>query len=500
MPDLLTSVFAPLLVALLGSFAIEAAASPVAVGRRPRDLAVRLAAYALVMAFWFTFSWRPWLAATSCLLTVAGFEAVSALKRKVIGEPLAFSDFALLKQVPRYPELYYVPPVSDPRVALPALGGIGLVILWYVLEPAQLPRATGAALAALLLWPLALAGLLALARSPWGRSRLARLFPRPALAADVARYGHPATLLGYALRRDAERAAGPAPRMPPAAPAAGPEVIVVVQLESFLDPERLGGPALPLMRRIREQAESYGRLRVPAHGAYTMRTEHAVLTGLRPEELGFGVFDPYLSGGGSEPESLARLARAAGYETVFVHPFDADFFERRRIFAQLGFDRIVDRDAFAQADRVGPYIGDAAVAARLLAEVRGRTRPLFLFCVTMENHGPWPPGRLPGFADPLAQWLHHAANSGRAAETLIDGLAGVPALLCLYGDHAPSLPNCRPGFGDTCTDYALFRFDGGGGSPTRRDLTADGLGRLLRGHVTGAGAGKRDESLALSRS
>ena len=86
---------------------------------------------------------------------------------------------------------------------------------------------------------------------------------------------------------------GPGPREP--------EVLVVIQLESFLDPERLGGPPLPLMDLVRSRAAQYGRLRVPAHGAYTMRSEHAVLTGRTAAELGFGVFDPYLAAGGDEP-------------------------------------------------------------------------------------------------------------------------------------------------------------------------------------------------------
>ena len=54
----------------------------------------------------------------------------------------------------------------------------------------------------------------------------------------------------------------------------------------------------------------------------------------------------------------------------------------------------------------------------------------------------------------------------------------------MFGDHAPSLPTCRPGFGDTATDYALFRFgDGAGGPPRRIDRTADALGRRLRATV-----------------
>ncbi|MEH3119553.1 MAG: LTA synthase family protein [Methylorubrum populi] len=474
----------PLAVALAGSFAIEAAASPRRPSLRPGDLAIRALGYALITLFWFQFSWRPWLAACSCLLTLAILSVVDRLKRTVIGEPMVFSDFALLAQVPRHPELYYTLPLTDPRMGGPLLLGVAGVVAWYRLEPAALPEGTAASLLAMLGLPAALASLALAALTPPGRAWLRRRLPRPDLDRDVARFGLVASLMGYALRRRGEARTPPAFGALPAEAGAAPEdeVVVVVQLESFLDPARLGGPDLPLMARIRAQAAQYGRLAVPAHGAYTMRTEHAVLTGCEPEALGFGRFDPYLARKGEEPTSLARLARAAGFETVFVHPFHRDFFDRARVFRRLGFERLVMEEDFADAPRVGPYIGDVAVAERILAEAapeRGRT---FVFSVTMENHGPWKAGRLAGLDAPLAQYLHHVAHTGQAVERLIDGLAGRRATLCVFGDHAPSLPGLRPTeTGPLATDYALFRFGRGDVPPPARiDLAAAGLGRVLR--------------------
>ncbi|TXM81898.1 LTA synthase family protein, partial [Methylobacterium sp. WL116] len=118
--------------------------------RRPGDLAIRLGAYGLILLFWLVFSWRPWLAASSCVLTVAILHLVSHLKRAVIGEPLVFSDFALLPQVPRHPQLYYVPPVTSPRIAVPLLLGLANIALWYRIEPSLLPASAGGALAAVL--------------------------------------------------------------------------------------------------------------------------------------------------------------------------------------------------------------------------------------------------------------------------------------------------------------------------------------------------------------
>ncbi|SFH13409.1 LTA synthase family protein [Methylobacterium gossipiicola] len=480
-------------VALAVSLAIEAfdgrGVRPVS--RRPGDLAVRLGAYALLCAFWFAFSWRPWLAAFSCILTVAILTVVSRLKRGVIGEPLVFSDFALLRQVPRHPELYYTRPLNDPRMAGPILASLAAVALWYAVEPSALPHEPSVAVLAVIALPLALWTLARLAPDGALGLWLTARFPAPDLERDVTRYGLPATILAYAVRwrmertpRDLTTADSEERDQGVSADDTENRVVVVVQLESFIDPVRLGGPALPVMEIVRTRARQYGRLRVPAHGAYTMRTEHAVLTGRPPESLGFGVFDPYLAGGGAEPTSLARLARRAGFETLFIHPFHRDFFDRAAVMGRLGFGRLVMEENFVGAPRIGPYIGDVALAERVLAEIRARTGPLLVFCVTMENHGPWKPGRLAGLDDPRAQYLHHVAHTGEAVERLIAGLEGLPATLCVFGDHAPSLAACRPGFGGTATDYAVLHFGGDDAAPIRRDLTADALGRQLRAEVS----------------
>ncbi|QGY04065.1 LTA synthase family protein [Methylobacterium mesophilicum SR1.6/6] len=451
----------------------------------PRDLALRLLGYLLILLFWFEFSWRPWLAGLTCVITVAALIVVSRAKRSVIGEPLLFSDFALLPQVPRHPQLYYIPPLWDPRISVPTLLTLGATILWYRTEPSVLPAAPLARVAALLGLPLGLGLVVWAAPRPPLARLVARWFPAPDLEADVARAGLPASLLGYTARALAR--SEPVPEPPALPPGRGDDVVVVIQLESFIDPERLGGAPLPAMEVFRTRSAQYGRLRVPAHGAYTMRSEHAVLTGRPPDTLGFGRYDPYTSRSGDEPTSLARLARGRGYETLFLHPFHRDFFRRAQVMEAFGFSDLVMGEAFGGVPRVGPYVGDVALGERLLTEVGARRRPLFLFCVTMENHGPWKPGRLPGLDDPQAQYLHHVANTGRMVENLVAGLdalareRGEAITLCVFGDHAPSLPACKPGFGDRTTDYALFRFGRPPTAPRRVDIAADALGRTLRG-------------------
>ncbi len=492
----------PLVLAILSCFALELATreSGVRRARAPGILLGRAALYALLFAFWFQFSWRPWLAGVSTALTLVALAVVNHLKKGVIGEPLVFSDFALLRQVPRHPELYYTRPLGDPRVFGPLLAAVAVVALWYALELTLLPASGLGAVAAVVMLSLALLGLL---RAVDGTGPLARgiaaLAPRPDLRRDVGRWGLLATLVLYTLawRRECRavvrRPNPPAVPRKPVAPGAGPvPVIVVAQLESFLDPTRLGDPTLPLLERARAQAWQYGRLRVPAHGAYTMRSEHAVLTGLDEDDLGFGRFDPYLSLKGRLADTLPRSAAAAGFESVFVHPFAPRFFDRAGVVRAMGFDRLVMEDAFAGAPRHGRYVADRAVAERILAEADAARTPLLVFTVTMENHGPWRPGRLPGLDEPLRQYMAHVRNAGAAMEAILDGLAGRPGFLCLFGDHAPSLAVCPPGFGEGMTDYAIVPFDPRLAlAPREIALDAAELGRVLRrlvGHVAGHGA------------
>lgn len=129
------------------------------------------------------------------------------------------------------------------------------------------------------------------------------------------------------------------------------------------------------------------------------------------------------------------------------------------------------------------------MARRASAILRDDGRGLFLFVVTMENHGPWladdPRRALPDLApglpdlpgrDELRCFLnglkHTDAMLGAICDTLGDGRGG---LVAAYGDHLPSLsPSFRAlGFDGSATDYVVWSPRGGAGA--RRDLAAHEL-------------------------
>ena len=467
-------------------------AGPLSVAALP----ARLAAFAVLYIFWLGVWGRPLLAGFASLVTVAILTAISIRKRQLVAEPLAFSDFGLIEMILRHPDLYYTEFLLKPAFLLGAAAFLAALGAWLWFEPAY---AVLPPVASLLVVVLVLAGIALL----WQAARrgalahlLARHIEHPDPEGHLRSWGLLLTLVVYGLRWRGQAftpyaipAAGSEPHIPPV----DPDLVIVIQFESFLDPVRLGlsGETLPGLARARDLALLHGPLRVPACGAFTMRTEHAVLTGLSDSDLGFRAFDPYLSRRGPVPSSLAHRLRERGFATIFMLPFRAGFFGRDVVVPRLGFERLLFEEDFGKAERFGPYVSDRALMEAILSEAKRQSGPALITAITMENHGPWTAGRLPGEPDPRRQYLQHLRNADEAIGLLLDGLSARPGrtLLCIFGDHPPILPGLVPSR-DAETDYAVLVFEGGrahGGGNTV-PLSADSLGRTLMRLAESSGA------------
>ena len=182
-------------------------------------------------------------------------------------------------------------------------------------------------------------------------------------------------------------------------------------------------------------------------------------------------FNPYRRFARSGVATIASALKARGYRTLCIHPYPASFFARDRVFPELGFDEFVDLGYFAAAERQGPYVADAEVTRRIVAALGPR---MFVFAITMENHGPY---HLEG-DDELAVYLGHLRNADRMIAEVCGAMR--EGVFCLYGDHVPGLPRA---YDDPRTDYLIW--SNKGMTPRRVDREAHRLGaRLLE--VAGA--------------
>jgi hypothetical protein len=466
--------------------------------RRPAALLLDALWPALGFALALAASARPVLAGLVILSLAAGLMLADLTKRAALREPVVFSDLDEFVQLFRHPQLYL--PFAGPALVIGgALAAFGALALLLALEPPAWPWSPWPIVVLLVLVVLAVAAIL---RAPL-LGIIVRALKRFPLEGDPT---HDARALGllamqftYGMIARAERPARRGAAAPPAAPTPGGDAgqpIVLIQGESFFDARRLhaGVPRdlLPGYDSCRASALRCGRLSVPGWGANTMRTEFAALSGLSQAELGFDRFNPYYAFARRQPvASLAWTLRAQGYRTVCLHPFDRRFFRRDIVMTNLGFDEFLGLETFADAPRVGRYVGDEAVGRRILELIDAAGPKLFVFAITMENHGPWDGARtaIPAAAATAdlgadAAALHQYLDGLRSTDRMIELLATrfraqAPGLLGFYGDHLPSLPRIfdRTGYDDARTDYFIWHPAGGRGEPA--DLAAHELGRAL---------------------
>ena len=404
---------------------------------------------------------------------------VNAAKVKALAEPMVFSDFALFKQVFDHPRLYL--PFLNLKVVIP-LGILGIVAfaLDVFLEPtiSALANAYSANLS-LVLIQLFAAGVIYF----FYRQVKPSLEPNQ----DIIQYGFLSNLLfvflhakhrlkqsDYVQNLNASSViTNNYIEVDKALP-----TIVVVQSESFFDARRLSSSIKQVVLKhfdsIKQQAVYSGKLMVDAWGANTMRSEFAFLTGIPPEQLHEHQYNPYQLLPIAELISIVSFLKQAGYYCIAIHPHPAAFFRRDRVFKQFGFDEFIDIKDFAAAEKFGPYISDKSVTDKIIEVLSCKVdKPLFVFAITMENHGPL---HLENYSlDEVSQYLAEPTIKNihdlivylrhlRNADAMIDALTTAllkqnnQSVLCWYGDHVPSMPNVynELAYQDASSDYFIW--------------------------------------------
>lgn len=462
-------------------------------------LAIDVLPLLLGVALFGTLSARPLLGALVTAALAVGLGVADRVKRSVLHEPVVFADRAELLEVVRHPE-FYIPFAGTAMMAAgtAALLAVVAIMAWEV--PPLWSWSPWPPVFALL---ACAACLLLPGCSPvlaWLHRRYDTLSPTRDPAQDAARWGLCASLIIHATLARAERP-GLRRALPPLpAPAAiRPGAVVMVQLESFFDPRRVhpAVPAdvLPGYDACRAGAVAWGPLAVPSWGANTVRTEFSALAGVDVRALGLDRFNPYERFACHPVETLARRMRALGRQTVCLHPFDLSFYNRRRVLPALGFDRLIGPEAFPGTSG---FVDDDALARYAAQLIEAEGPDLFLFVISVGNHGPWLRDRGPEDAIALPEPLAHLPDAGQfrrflggvrrmdAVFPILSGALqaqGAGTLLC-FGDHQPSLPGLLPRLlpGDTDTDYLLWDTEAAPGSASR-PLAVDALAVLLLDHL-----------------
>ena len=515
-----------LLPALLGgavvSMLIERLLTPRPMLQRPAAAwLLHFGMWLIAFAFELSLFQRPWFAAAFVLAFVLFVVLVSNAKFSSLREPFIFSDFEYFTDALRHPRLY-IPFLGWGRAALALAGFIAAVYGGLAFET-PLTQAVGATAVFQAVGIIAALGVTMVAI---GAMHLGPATYTP--ADDLQRLGLVASLWRYmADERKPIDSAAMSRVFPQLASTSTLANIVVVQSESFFDARRLfGGIDRNVLRHwdvLQRESVQHGRLKVAAWGANTVRTEFSFLSGLDIDSLGVHKFNPYRKLARSGIATLASYLRAQGYRTVCVHPYPASFYNRHIVFPKLGFDEFIDIKSFDtvgksgpvfgdagqcgpfdDASRCGPYIGDVTVAEKINALLAARAgdndRPLFIFAITMENHGPlhWEKlsaaerqqyftEPLPKSCDDLAVYVRHLTNADKMAGMLRAQLAAssIPAWLCFYGDHVPIMADVYAALGepDGDTEYVIWGNSPVASQSQQRDLGIADLAATMLQHA-----------------
>ena len=439
---------------------------------------------------------RPWLASANAFALIYLMHLISNAKVHSLREPLIYQDIDYFRDVLRHPRLYL--PFLGIGKSVMAAGAIGGVVFVGVLLEPPLTDIVSAEAIVLVLVVNTFTAALFLHRA--ARDRIpASLAPNE----DLQKYGLVASLWLYAMEE--KRATPPASRYSGNVSVTLPQsklpTLVVVQSESFFDVRRICSYIHPMVMhefdKMRVMSMFHGALEVPAWGANTVRTEFSFLSGLTQSELGVHQFNPYRRAARMGVSTIASLLKEVGYRTICVHPYAGTFYDRKRLYPLLGFDEFIDIRHFSQAQVSGPFVGDIPLAHKvgsLLGD--SRSQPLFVFVISMENHGPLhlesvrpdevenlytaPP---PSGCDDLTIYLRHLVNANKMLGMLraqLDSL-GTPSGLCWYGDHVPIMPDVYKcfGFPDGKTDYLVWKSNNQTGPARQLNIKSNELSQLL---------------------
>lgn len=242
-------------------------------------------------------------------------------------------------------------------------------------------------------------------------------------------------------------------------PGEAPTIIAVMN-ESLADLEKSGQGSIVLepdnlsyLHSLQESGQViWGSAYSSVFGGNTCNSEYEFLTGNTTAFLPVGSkpFQQYVNR--QQTSLVSVLQEQAGYHSIAIHPGRASAWNRDKAYPLFGFDRFISYDEFTVPQRlVHGMTEDASGYAQVIEEYENRgDDPLFLFHVTIQNHGGYDDPDYPTtvrvaqaageFAE-AEQYLSLVKQSDDALQDLIGYFEQQkePVVILLFGDHWPSL-------------------------------------------------------------
>ena len=234
--------------------------------------------------------------------------------------------------------------------------------------------------------------------------------------------------------------------------------IILIMNESFADLSVLGDielseENLPFFNSLTENTVS-GYVNASVIGGGTSNSEFEVFTGCT---MGFfpSSYYAYLRCVDRPSNTLISNMEANGYRTYSMHPETAKNWNRDKVYEYFGFDESLWAEDFESAPVYHSGVSDGATYQKVieLYEGRGEGEKLFLFDLTMQNHGGyimWAEEQSQIHVEALNvddaemdEYLTLIKASDEDFEKLIHYFSEEEekVVVCMFGDHQPKFSN-----------------------------------------------------------
>lgn len=243
-----------------------------------------------------------------------------------------------------------------------------------------------------------------------------------------------------------------------------PDIVAWLQ-ESATDPRILdvSGVSMPTLSMHEPDARTLesGWLRVPTWGGSTWLSEFALLTGLTHKDFGAAGQAVYYTVTSHLRFSLPRLLKRYGYRCIVLYPVEKTFYNAESAYKDLGFDEILtprDFPEWGNKSLITSIVEDQDLfcyALQILS--RWETQPVFLFMLSMSQHGPYNASHEPAFGldrssldratvGRLSDWLSRMQKLSLDAMEFDQALqaTGRDLLFSYFGDHQPNFESDVP--------------------------------------------------------
>lgn len=231
-------------------------------------------------------------------------------------------------------------------------------------------------------------------------------------------------------------------------PDANVYVIQVESYQAFVQGTRLGKQEItPFMNEFAEESWLFPNAFAQTGTGNTSDAEFVANTSLMPPSRTPAVV-AYVD---REIPSFPRLLGRSGYRTVTMHANDANFWNRKELYAALGFDTFYDAERFGHEDPIYRGMSDELFIVKtqqFLEEELSQGQPLYANIVTMSSHAPF--DGIPQSRRPLQvpeEWRDSRAGRFLGAISYTDRAVGQfiqwlkasgewdNSIVILYGDH-----------------------------------------------------------------